>query len=78
MPDQFSTGQELGAILRVTDQAIYKWIRQGKIGAVRFGRSYRIPAAEMERVLRESIPEDDEPGDDVKEKQPASQTTQGG
>lgn len=48
MSDQFSTVQELGAILRITDQAIY--------------------AAEMERVLREGIPEDDAPGDDVEEK----------
>ena len=67
MPDQFSTVQELATILRITDQAIYKWIRQGKIAAVRFGRTYRIPAVEMERVLREGIPEEDEPGDDVEE-----------
>lgn len=58
MPDQFYTVQELAAVLKLTDQAIYKWIRQDKIAAVRFGRTFRITTAEAERVIREGIPED--------------------
>ena len=53
MADTFYTADELAAMLKVTPQAIYNWIQQGRMGAVRIGRTVRIPAAEVERVLRE-------------------------
>ena len=55
--DEFYKVRELAKRLKVTDQAIYNWIQAGKITTVRFGRTQRIPAAEVERVIREGIPE---------------------
>ena len=40
-------------MLKVTRQAIYNWIRQGHIEAVRIGRTVRIPGEEVERLLRD-------------------------
>ena len=53
MADTFYTPEELAGILKVTRQAIYNWIRQGHIEAVRIGRTVRIPGEEVERVLRD-------------------------
>lgn len=53
MADTFYTPDELAAMLKVTRQAIYNWIQQGRIEAVRIGRTVRIPGEEVERLLRE-------------------------
>ena len=53
MPDTFYTPDELASMLKVTRQAIYNWIQQGRIEAVRIGRTVRIPGAEVDRLLRE-------------------------
>ena len=53
MADTFYTLDELAAVLKVTRQAIYNWIQQGRMEAVRTGRTVRILAAEVERLLRE-------------------------
>ncbi len=53
MADTFYTPEELAGILKVTRQAIYNWIQQGRIEAVRIGRTVRIPGEEVERLLRE-------------------------
>ena len=53
MADPFYTPDELATMLKVTRQAIYNWIQQGRLEAVRIGRTVRIPGAEVERVLRE-------------------------
>ena len=53
MADAFYTPDELAALLKVTRQAIYNWIQQGRMEAVRIGRTVRIPGAEVERLLRE-------------------------
>jgi excisionase family DNA binding protein len=55
MPDKFYTPDELAAMLKVTRGAIYKWIGEGRITAHKFGRTVRIPAVEVERLLRESV-----------------------
>jgi excisionase family DNA binding protein len=47
------TTEELGELLRLTDRAVRRLIDEGKIHAVRVGRYYRIPAGEVDRVLRE-------------------------
>ena len=53
MADVYYTPEELAAMLKVTRQAIYNWIQQGRMEAVRIGRTVRIPSEEVERVLRE-------------------------
>jgi excisionase family DNA binding protein len=53
MPDVFYTPEELATMLKVTRQAVYNWIQQGHMEVVRIGRTVRIPAEEVERLLRE-------------------------
>ncbi len=53
MADRFYTPDELAGMLKVTRQAVYNWIQQGRMEAVRIGRTVRIPAEEVERLLRE-------------------------
>ncbi len=53
MADVYYTPEELAAMLKVTRQAIYNWVQQGRLEAVRIGRTVRIPSEEVERVLRE-------------------------
>ena len=53
MADAFYTPDELAALLKVTRQAIYNWVQQGRMEAVRIGRTVRIPGEEVERLLRD-------------------------
>ncbi len=53
MADVYYTPEELAAMLKVTRQAIYNWVQQGRLEVVRIGRTVRIPSEEVERVLRE-------------------------
>lgn len=49
------TIQEVAALLQLSDQTIRDWVKQKRIVAVRPGgmRAYRIPQAEVVRLLRE-------------------------
>jgi putative molybdopterin biosynthesis protein len=52
MANQVYTPEEVASILKVSKNAIYKWVQEGRIDAIRIGKSVRIPAAEVERLLR--------------------------
>ena len=54
MPREFYTPEQLAELLQVSKPAIYKWAQEGRIKAVRIGRTVRIPATEVERLLRGS------------------------
>ncbi len=58
MADEYYTVQELATKFKVTEQAIHNWIKAGKIASIKLGRARRIPAAEVERLVREGITED--------------------
>ena len=64
MPREFYTPEQLAELLQVSKPAIYKWAQEGRIKAVRIGRTVRIPAAEVDRLLRGS--------DNTDEEQPAN------
>lgn len=49
------TVKEVSVLLNVTRQALYKWIKQGKVEAVHLGKFIRINEAEVERIRREGI-----------------------
>lgn len=53
MDDAFYTPEELATMLKVTRQAVYNWIQQGQMEAVRIGGTVRIPGEEVERLLLE-------------------------
>ena len=59
MADEFYTVKELATKFKVTEQAVHNWIKAGKIGSIKLGRARRIPAAELERLVREGLSEDD-------------------
>lgn len=58
MVDEYYTVRELATKFKVTEQAIHNWIKAGKIASIKLGRARRIPAAEVERLVREGISED--------------------
>jgi excisionase family DNA binding protein len=62
MATEFITTNEAAERLGTTRQTIALYIRQHKIPAIRFGKEYRIPRAEFERLLQAPpTPEGQEP-----------------
>jgi excisionase family DNA binding protein len=53
MNETLLTVPEFASALRLKSSAVRRWIGDRKIAVVRVGRLVRIPAAELERVLRE-------------------------
>ena len=49
--DQFYTQQELAELLKVSTRTIQNWIKDGQIKAIRIGRTVRIPASEIDRLV---------------------------
>ncbi|MFU8839720.1 MAG: helix-turn-helix domain-containing protein [Nitriliruptoraceae bacterium] len=55
MPTQLMTAAEVAEQLRVSTMTIYRLIRSGELPAVRVGRNYRVPVAELERYLAAQV-----------------------
>jgi excisionase family DNA binding protein len=58
MPEQFYTAEELAEYVKVSGQTVRAWIRDGKVKAVKFGRSWRIADDELKRIVAEGVPEE--------------------
>lgn len=54
--DQYYTVQEIAKRLRVTRQAIYNWIDEGRLQAVKVGRSLRIPESAVKAFIKPAEP----------------------
>lgn len=56
IPDDYLTVKEVAKRLRITPQAVYQWIEQGRLQAKRFGRrkGLRIPVSEFQRFEEEA------------------------
>ena len=52
--EQYYTIEEVAEKLKVTRQAIHNWIKEGRLDSIKIGRSRRIPAASIERLLEQS------------------------
>jgi excisionase family DNA binding protein len=48
----FYTPTETATLLRVTPSTVLRQIGKGQIHAIAVGRQFRIPAAELERILQ--------------------------
>ncbi len=59
MDREYFTPAEVAARLKVTRQAVYKWIEQGKLEAVRIEKAVRIPRDSLEKLIRPIRPGDD-------------------
>lgn len=46
---EYYTAPEVAKLAQVTVQAVYKWIRAGRIEAYRFGGTWRIPRAAFQQ-----------------------------
>jgi excisionase family DNA binding protein len=60
MPERFYTAEDLADYIKVSPQTVRAWIRDGKLKAVKFGRSWRIADDEVQRIVAEGVPEDEE------------------
>lgn len=51
----FYTPQEIMTIFKITYPTFLKYVKEGKINAVRLGRLWRIEENELRRILREGL-----------------------
>ena len=51
----FLTVQEVAELMRVSKMTIYRMVHAGELPAVRFGRSYRVPANAVEIFLKDAV-----------------------
>ncbi len=54
MSEEYITPDEIAERFRVSRQAVYKWISEGKLEGLRFGRSVRVPRESLERFVEAS------------------------
>src|SRR5919198_1403048 len=45
------TIREVASLLRMKPDTIYRWARSGRLGAVKLGKEWRIPASELEAMI---------------------------
>lgn len=50
---QFHTVKEVANLFKLNILTIYEYIREGRLQAIRLGRSYRIESRELERFIRD-------------------------
>lgn len=63
---QFLKPNEVAKVLRVSTMTIYREIENGRLPAVRVGRSIRVPHASLDEYLRDmEVGRDDEIGDEA-------------
>jgi excisionase family DNA binding protein len=55
MVDQLYTVQEVMGIFKVGDETIYRWIRQGKIKAIKIGQGWRIKSDSLQELSQGAL-----------------------
>lgn len=55
LPGQLLTVAEVADLLRVSNMTVYRLIKAGQIGAIRVGKNYRIPQADLDEYLEMGI-----------------------
>jgi len=56
MSKEFYNSEEAAALFCVSSRTVKNQIRSGKIAAVKIGKQWRIPAAEIERLKTPEAP----------------------
>ncbi|MEZ0577817.1 helix-turn-helix domain-containing protein [Nocardioides sp. MH1] len=55
-PDpKFLTIAEVATMMRVSKMTVYRLVHNGELPAVRVGRSFRVPEADVDEYLRKSF-----------------------
>jgi len=50
--ENYYTPQEVASKLKINIRTLYRWMREGKINAVKIGNIWRISEIELNRVLK--------------------------
>ncbi len=50
----FLTVAEVAEMVRVSRMTVYRWIHNGELPAVRFGRSFRVPQQAVEQFMEQA------------------------
>ncbi len=53
--DRLYTLEEVEKVLRVSRRTIYRYIKSGKLKAIKVRGQWRVPAEEFERIKREGV-----------------------
>jgi len=53
MSKLFYSTSEVAVLFGMNRVTIYRWVKEGKIGAYKIGRRHKIPVSEVVRLLRE-------------------------
>ena len=54
-PGPLLTVAEVAELLRVSNMTVYRLIKAGQIGAIRVGKNYRIPQADLDDYLEGGV-----------------------
>ena len=54
---KFLTVAEVAAVMRVSKMTVYRLVHSGELGAVRVGRSFRVPERAVHEYLRGAFTE---------------------
>jgi excisionase family DNA binding protein len=49
--NNFLTPEQVSEILQINTLTVYKYIKRGKLGAIRLGRTYRIPPEDLKQLI---------------------------
>jgi len=52
--NRFYTVQEVMSLLKVSDETVYRWIRNGTIKATRIGKHWLIDAEALEKTMEKT------------------------
>ncbi len=52
--DQYYTIEEVAEMLKVAYMTVYRWIKAGKLDAVKAGKQYRIKQSKLDKFLDEN------------------------
>ncbi len=61
LDDEYFKVSEVTALLKVTRQAVYNWIAEGKLRAVKVGGAIRIPRSALEPFIKPVEPSEIKP-----------------
>lgn len=50
--ETYYTPKEISSKLKLNIRTIYKWVREGKINAVKIGDVWRVSESELQRLLK--------------------------
>ncbi len=49
---EYYTPDEISKMLKIDVRTLYRWIREGKIYAIKIGHFWRVPESEIRRLLK--------------------------